>query len=150
MTRDAKITSEIMASVRSRNTRPELAVRKRLWSLGYRYRIHPSGIIGRPDLAFVGLRVAVFIDGDFWHGNPREWKRRGCEKFEDMFPSRAEWWTAKIRRNIERDRVVTRELRAASWCVVRCWESSISRDLEGEILRIAGAVENSARRRRCA
>ena len=139
--RDKEITSRIMTSVRSRDTRPELAVRKRLWSLGYRYRVHAKSIIGCPDIAFVALRVAVFIDGDFWHGNPQEWRRRGCEKFEDIFPSRADWWSAKIRRNIERDRVVNRELRRAGWRVVRCWESSIARNLEGVVRRITNAVK---------
>ncbi len=107
-----------MGSVPSRDTRPESAVRKQLWSLGFRYRIHPAGVFGRPDFVFVGLRVAVFVDGDFWHGNPREWRRRGCQRLEDLFPTRTEWWAAKIRRNVERDRAVNRELRTAR--LARC------------------------------
>src|SRR5688572_14804948 len=103
-TRDPKVTSKIMASVRAKDTRPELAVRKRLWALGYRYRVHPKGVFGRPDVVFPRLKIAIFIDGDFWHGNPREWRRRGFERMEDLFPSRTEWWADKIRRNIERDR----------------------------------------------
>src|SRR5436305_10445357 len=99
LTRDPKITSRIMASVPARNNMPELVVRKRLWALGYRYRVHPTGIFGRPDIVFSRLRIAIFIDGDFWHGNPQEWKRRGLERFEDLFPSRTDWWVAKIRRN---------------------------------------------------
>jgi DNA mismatch endonuclease (patch repair protein) len=90
---------------------------------------------------FVGLRVAVFVDGDFWHGNPQEWKRRGCQRLEDLFPTRTEWWAAKIRRNVQRDRAVNRELRAAGWRVVRCWESAINRDLTGVVRRIARALE---------
>lgn len=141
MPRKREMTSRIMASVRSRDTRPEMAVRRRLWALGYRYRVHPKGVIGRPDIVFMPLRVAVFVDGDFWHGNPHEWRRRGCEKFEDMFPSRKEWWSAKIRRNMERDRIVNRELRRAGWCVVRCWERSIERDVEAVVDRIVRALE---------
>ena len=139
--RDPRVTSRIMASVSAKNTRPELLVRKRLWSLGYRYRVHPRGIFGRPDIVFTRLRVAVFVDGDFWHGNPEEWKRRGFQRFEDIFPSRSEWWTAKIRRNIERDREVDRQLQSEGWMVVRCWESSIYENCDEAIGRIAKAVE---------
>ncbi len=140
-TRDPRITSRIMASVPAKNTQPELAVRKQLWILGYRYLVHPPAIVGRPDIAFPRLRIAIFIDGDFWHGNPQEWKRRGLESLEDLFPSRTDWWAAKIRRNIERDREVNRQLRAAGWRVLRYWESLIRSDIDRVIWRIARAVE---------
>lgn len=143
-TRDPRTTSRIMARVPAKNTRPELLVRKRLWAMGYRYRVHPRDITGRPDIVFTRLRVAIFIDGDFWHGNPEEWKRRGFKRFEDMFPSRTEWWVTKIRRNIERDREVDQKLQSEGWFVIRCWESSIYQDCDEVMGRIARALEQNA------
>lgn len=144
--RDAKITARIMASVHSKDTKPELFVRTRLWSLGYRYRTHVTSVPGRPDIVFARRRVAIFIDGDFWHGNPREWKRRGRNRFEDMFPSRTAWWVAKIQRNIDRDRQVDRLLRAAGWRVLRFWESGVLRDLDGVARRIEKALKRAGSR----
>jgi DNA mismatch endonuclease (patch repair protein) len=117
-----------------------MALRRCLWAHGYRYRVHASSIAGRPDIAFIGVRVAIFVDGDFWHGNPREWRRRGRESLEDLFPSRAEWWAAKIRRNRERDLAVARQLRAEGWTVLRYWESAIKRDVNKVVQRIATVV----------
>lgn len=114
-----------MASVRARDTRPELAVRRALWAAGLRYRVDYREAPGRPDIAFPGRRLAVFIDGDFWHGNA--WRIRGLDRPEEMFPSRAKWWLAKIRRNVERDREVDRLLAQAGWRVLRFWESEVQR-----------------------
>ncbi len=71
-------------------------------------------------------RLAVFVDGDFWHGNA--WRLRGLPSIEAQFPTNTEWWTAKIRRNVERDREVTEQLEASGWRVVRVWESDVLRD----------------------
>ena len=129
-----------MASVKGRDTRPEIALRKGLWALGYRYRLHPESLVGRPDLVFRRARVAVFIDGDFWHGNPEEWRRRGKASMAAMFPSRTEWWVEKIQRNIARDRDVNRRLRADGWRIVRVWESAIATNGEAAIRRVARIV----------
>jgi DNA mismatch endonuclease (patch repair protein) len=118
-----------MAAVRGRDTGPELALRRALHALGCRYRVHPRDVIGRPDLVNRSRRIAVFVDGDFWHGNPAEWRRRGFDSLEAQFPAaKRAHWAAKLRRNIERDREVTGALEARGWRVVRVWESEVRAD----------------------
>jgi DNA mismatch endonuclease (patch repair protein) len=143
MPRDPVVTSRIMASVRGKDTRPEIALRRGLWALGYRYRVHPAGLTGRPDLVFPSARVAVFVDGDFWHGNPSEWRRRGKATIAEMFPSRTQWWVEKIERNIVRDRDVSLSLRSDGWAVVRVWESAIAVNRGAVIRRIAGVLNGN-------
>jgi DNA mismatch endonuclease (patch repair protein) len=138
--RDAATTSRIMAAVRGRDTRPELALRSALHARGLRYRVHPRDVPGRPDLVNRARRVAVFVDGDFWHGNPSEWERRGFESMEAQFPeAKRDRWAAKLGRNIERDRQVTAELEAAGWTVVRLWDSEVRADVDAAVERIARA-----------
>ena len=121
--RDPTVTSRMMAAVRDRNSKAELALRRELHSHGVRYRLHARDVPGRPDIVWRGRKIAVFVDGDMWHGHA--WKVRGLAKLEDMFPTNTEWWVSKIRRNEERDREVNRELRRTGWRVVRLWESDV-------------------------
>jgi DNA mismatch endonuclease, patch repair protein len=126
-----------MSSVRSSGSTAELAIRRRLWDNGVRYRIK-SNLIGKPDLVFPGSHVVVFIDGDLWHGN--SWKVRGLPSLESQFPTNTAWWVDKIRRNIERDKLVTATLTEQGWRVLRYWESSILKDPDLTTLEIATAV----------
>lgn len=116
----------MMAAVRNKDSRAELALRRELHRRGARYRLHAPDVAGRPDLVVRKARLAVFVDGDFWHGN--SWRLRGLPSLEAQFPTRTEWWTAKIRRNMERDEEVTRQLRTDGWRVIRLWESDVLRD----------------------
>ncbi|MGW4881653.1 very short patch repair endonuclease [Streptomyces sp. NPDC004262] len=127
--RDPAVTSRIMASVPNRNTRPEIALRKALWRRGLRYRIHTT-LPGKPDITFPGARLAVFVDGDFWHGNA--WKIRGLPSFEAQFDrmNNPEFWRAKLHRNMQRDAKVNTELNQAGWTVYRVFESRLKRDLD--------------------
>jgi DNA mismatch endonuclease (patch repair protein) len=84
--------------------------------------------MGCPDLAWRGRKVAVFVDGDMWHGNPAEPTKRGRASWAEVFPTRTEWWLAKIERNIERDRAVDAELARSGWRVLRLWESEVLAD----------------------
>lgn len=129
--RDPATTSRIMAAVRGRDTQPELALRRALYARGIRYRVHPRDVVGRPDLANRSRKVAVFVDGDFWHANPAEWERRGFDSMEAQFPAakRAEW-VSKLKRNVERDAQVDAMLAAEGWRVIRVWESEIRADPE--------------------
>jgi DNA mismatch endonuclease, patch repair protein len=107
-----------MASNRRRDTRPELRLRSLLHGLGRRFRVdYPIPVPGRrpvrPDIAFTRLRVAVFVDGCFWHGCPQHWAPP---------KSNREYWTRKIERNQDRDRLADRLLEEAGWIVVRLWE----------------------------
>jgi len=73
-------------------------------------------------------KIAIFVDGDLWHGNPDEWRRRGRTCLADLFPNRTSWWVAKIERNVLRDREVDRQLGERGWRVLRIWASEIMSD----------------------
>jgi DNA mismatch endonuclease (patch repair protein) len=112
----------IMSRIRSRDTGPELRLRKALWRLGIRgWRCHWRGPGGRIDIAFTRWKVAVFVDGAFWHGHPSKWQ-----------PGRWEgYWDTKIRRNMARDAAQNEFLREAGWTVLRFWEFDIDADPDG-------------------
>lgn len=104
-----------MQAVKSKDTVPEMTVRRALHSLGYRYRIHGRDLPGCPDIVFPGRRKAIFIHGCFWHGHP-------CARGARQPKTNASYWTAKISRNRTRDLRVKRLLRAAGWDVFIAWE----------------------------
>jgi DNA mismatch endonuclease (patch repair protein) len=135
-----------MRRVRSRDTTPELALRRALWKQGLRYRIYSRQLPGNPDIVFRGARVVVFVDGDFWHGN--QWRLRGLASLEDQFrhAKRADYWVPKIRRNMVRDADATARLEYGGWKVLRLWESDIAADLGGCVKRVRDAVEAGQQR----
>lgn len=124
--RDREVTSRMMSAVRSKNSKAELALRRALHARGLRYRLHARDVFGCPDLVIRSRHLAVFVDGDMWHGN--EHRRRGLSSMTDLFPTRTEWWVAKIERNVARDQEVNVQLRAQGWIVVRLWESDVLKD----------------------
>lgn len=133
-----------MAAVRGRDSRAEMKVRRGLFALGLRFRVNDSAVYGRPDIVFRTEQVAVFIDGDFWHGNA--WRIRGFESFEAQFQrwKRPAFWRKKILRNVERDHEVAALLKKGGWRVVRFWESDVEREADAVVRKIAAVV---ARRR---
>ncbi|MFC9500046.1 very short patch repair endonuclease [Streptomyces sp. NPDC056982] len=144
MPRDPAVTSRIMAAVKSKNTRPEMTLRKALWNRGLRYRLHAS-LPGRPDIVFPSARLVVFVDGDFWHGNA--WRVRGMRSFDDQFRNinNGEKWRAKIVANVQRDEEVTVKLKESGWCVYRVFESRLKSDLGTVVDEIECRVRNAAR-----
>lgn len=110
--------SRIMAAVKSKDTTPELLVRRLVHSLGYRYRLHVRSLPGTPDLVFPRLRKIINVNGCFWH-------MHGCARCR-VPSSRRNYWMAKLRRNAARDRRTQRELRRAGWRVMVLWECHIS------------------------
>jgi DNA mismatch endonuclease (patch repair protein) len=93
--------------------------------------VHPRDIPGNPDFANRSRKIAVFVDGDFWHANPAEWERRGFESMEEQFPStKRSHWVSKLNRNIERDAEVNAILASRGWRTIRVWESEIRANLE--------------------
>ena len=110
---------------------------------GLRYRVR-SKLPGKPDIVFLRQRLAVFIDGDFWHGNA--WRVRGLQSFDQQFVNRSKWWIAKITRNIERDDEVNRMLLDLGWTVLRFWESQTLADPNGVSQRIADVIRDSGSR----
>jgi DNA mismatch endonuclease (patch repair protein) len=113
----------MMARVKAKDSKAELALRRELHARGVRFRLHARDVLGVPDLVWRQKKVAVFVDGDFWHGNA--WKLRGLDSLDDLFPTRTQWWVAKIRQTELRDAEVTAALVAEGWQVVRIWESAI-------------------------
>lgn len=136
--RAPEITSRMMSAVRSRNSKAEMLVRRELHRRGVRFRLHAKDVVGRPDIVWRGRRLAVFIDGDFWHGNA--WRLRGLRSLDEMFPTRREWWVAKIRRNEVRDEEVNRSLAERGWMVLRFWESDVLTDVVTVADRIQAAL----------
>ena len=116
----------MMAAVRSKDSKAELALRRELHARGMRYRLHARDVPGRPDLVIRSRRLAVFVDGDMWHGN--EHRRRGMTSMAELFPTRTDWWVAKIERNMQRDQEVNEQLAADGWTVIRIWESEVLAD----------------------
>jgi DNA mismatch endonuclease (patch repair protein) len=116
-----------MSAVRRTGTAPELKLRKALWAAGIRgWRCDFAKAPGRPDLAWPKRRVAVFVDGAFWHGHPSRHK-----------PGRSgRYWDEKIANNVERDLRVNRELREAGWVVARFWDFEVEKNLEETVARV--------------
>ena len=134
----AKASRAARGSSRKKDTKPEVALRKILWARGYRYRKTVTSLPGRPDIVFAGAKVAVFCDGDFWHG--RDWRKRRRKLLRGHNP---DYWVAKIKRNMERDRGTTRVLEEAGWQVLRFWESDILSNPEHIADRVIDALESS-------
>lgn len=112
-----------MQHVKSKNTKPELFLRKKLWKKGLRYRIHGKKIIGKPDIYLQKLKIAIFVDSDFWHG-------RLYLQGKSIPQSNKEYWIKKFKRNIKRDKQVTKELQIRGWTVLRFWESDIYKNID--------------------
>lgn len=107
--------SRIMWAVRSKNTIPEVALRKWLHAAGYRFRLHRKDLPGNPDIVFPSRRKALFVHGCFWHGH-------NCPRGSRQPKTNVEYWTQKIKRNRERDEVALVELRGLGWDVEIVWE----------------------------
>lgn len=139
MSRDPAVTSRIMAAVPNRDTKPELMLRHELHRRGLRYRVR-SNLAGRPDLVFPRARIAVFVDGDYWHGNT--WRLRGHASLESYCSTIANgaFWHQKITTNMARDSKVNEILRSEGWRVLRIWESDIRASLETTADLVEGSV----------
>lgn len=122
--------SAVMRRVRGRDTAPEMRVRRALRALGLGYRLGGCGLPGRPDVVMAGRRTAVFVHGCFWHGHD-------CARGARRPKQNAEYWSAKIGRNRERDERNREALEAAGWRVVTLWECDLKGDL---VARLAGAL----------
>jgi len=131
--------SSLKKRVRRTNTTPERVLRRKLWSRGLRYRLHSRDLPGKPDIVFRGRRIAVFCDGDFWHG--KNWQVRR-EKLESG--ANPAYWIAKIEANMTRDREQAAALENEGWVVLRFWESDILKNTDAVADRIAAALERTS------
>lgn len=107
--------ARVMAAVKGQNTKPEMIVRRLAHALGYRFRLHRKDLPGKPDLVFPGRRKVIFVHGCFWHGHD-------CARGARQPKQNAEYWRAKIGRNVERDAANLAALEALDWQVLVIWE----------------------------
>ncbi|WJO24163.1 very short patch repair endonuclease [Pseudomonas soli] len=118
-----------MSRIKSRDTTPELAVRKVLYGMGYRYRLHSTAVPGKPDIVLKRFRAAIFVHGCFWHRHP------GC-KFAYVPKSRVEFWKKKFEANVRRDETVKKQLSDLGWKSLTIWECETkSRETIEHLLR---------------
>ena len=110
-----------MQAVKNKDSQIELLLRQELWSRGLRYRKNVNRIYGKPDIVFIGKKIAVFCDSEFWHGY--NWEERKKD-----FKSHQEFWIPKIERNMERDAEVTAKLESEGWTVLRFWGNEIKKN----------------------
>ena len=134
LSREAR--SAVMRRIRRRDTKPELALRGELTRRGLRYRLDYGRAPGRPDIAFVGRKLAVFVDGEFWHG-----KKLSAERMKQM----SSYWQRKIERNVARDRRVNNELTSIGWTVVRVTDRAVRDRIEQIGSYIERAMDNRFR-----
>ena len=121
-----------MQHIRSQDTKVEIMLRKALWHKGLRYRKNYKGLPGKPDIVFTKQKIAVFVDGDFWHARGHQ------ERPGEQVDTNKSYWRKKLAGNVERDRFVNDALLEQGWLVLRFWESDVKKDLNkcvGEILR---------------
>ena len=135
---DPATRSRMMSGIRGKDTKPEIRIRKALFAMGYRYRLHDSKLPGKPDLVLKKYNTVIFIHGCFWHGH-------GCHLFK--WPkTRPAFWKKKINRNMEKDQEVTKLLRQAGWHIITVWECAIKgkgrHPLEKVINRISSALQH--------
>ncbi|WP_417842117.1 very short patch repair endonuclease [Terasakiella sp.] len=123
--------SENMRRIRGSNTTIEVILRKELWARGLRYRKNCKTIIGKPDIAFPGKKIAVFCDSEFWHG--KKYLEGEIPKHNRAF------WVAKLERNILRDKEVNKQLLEYGWLVLRFWE----RDIRNNLSEITDKIEEA-------
>src|SRR5437660_8546608 len=134
---DQATRSYNMSQIRSRDTRPELHLRRLLWTRGLRgYRLHKK-LPGKPDIVFSRAKVVIFVDGCFWHGCPKCGDGRAPV-------SNTSYWSAKRRMNQERDKRRTRELRSMGWTVIRLWEHEVLKESEQCMRRIERLLTGSS------
>jgi DNA mismatch endonuclease, patch repair protein len=110
--------SKRMSLIKGRDTKPEMAVRKLVFSMGGRYRVHRPDIPGRPDMAFIAKRKVIFVHGCFWH------MHRNCKKARPP-KSNQEYWMPKLNRNVERDKAILEKLEREGWEYLVIWECEV-------------------------
>lgn len=118
-----EMRSQIMRAVKGSNTAPERRLRQYLTEMGLHFREQAGELPGRPDFAIDTIRLAIFVDGDFWHG--RWWTEKSAAP-----ASNRKYWITKFEKNAARDRKNTVRLRRSGWSVIRIWESDLSRDFD--------------------
>ena len=113
-----------MSHIRSKDTKPEVLLRKALWKRGIRYRKNYAVLPGKPDIALTRYKIAIFVDGDFWHARGHQ------DSPGEQVASNKEYWQKKLRNNVERDKAVNDILTEDGWLVLRFWSSDVMKHLD--------------------
>lgn len=135
---DKETRSRMMAGIASKDTKPELSLRRALHARGLRYRLHARELPGRPDLVFPRYRAVLFVHGCFWHQHP------GC-RFATMPKTRPEFWAAKFAANTTRDELAIAALQRAAWRTGTVWECELRK--ASDVYAAAESIENWLKRR---
>lgn len=130
-----KERSELMSKIRSRETKPEVILRKILWALGLHYRKNVKSIVGKPDIVLRKYKLIIFIDGSFWHGY--NWQEK-----KNKIKNNRDFWIPKIERNIQRDKEVNAQLIELGFKVIRFWDHQIKDELNYCINTILDHITN--------
>lgn len=125
--------SKLMSAIRSTNTKDEVRLAKALWALGYRYRKNNKTVFGKPDFTFKKIKLAIFVDGEFFHG--KDWNID-----RNRIKTNSEFWIKKIERNMQRDIEVNAYLESQNWKILRFWSNDIKKNLDSCILEIQDAI----------
>ena len=126
---------KIMSKIRGKDTKPEIILRKYLWSKGLRYRKNYKGLPGKPDIAITKYKVAVFCDSEFFHGKDWDKQKGKVEK-----GSHADYWVRKIERNMERDRIKDNDLHKHGWRTIHFWSKDIEHNVDSCYLKIIDLI----------
>ncbi len=121
-----------MSHIRSKDTKIEVKLRTALWQAGIRYRKNYKALPGKPDIAITKYKIAVFCDSSFWHGYNFEIKKKPV--------TNSDYWEKKIRRNIERDDEVNKQLRFMGWTVLRFWDKDIENAIDSCVQAVKEAI----------
>ena len=126
--------SRIMSKIRATNTKPEIKIRKILYKSGHKgYRLNYKKAPGKPDICYVGKKVAIFIDGCFWHGCPKCYKKPASNK---------KYWDEKIKTNKKRDRKVNSALKKGNWTILRFWECEVNKETENIFTKLEKVLKD--------
>lgn len=135
--------SRTMSHIRSTNTSIEVMLRHALWHQGIRYRKNDARLPGKPDIAITKYKIAIFCDGEFFHG--KDWNKK--MKVKTQQGANASYWTKKIDRNIHRDMEASHELESMDWIVLRFWGKEIKKDLPKCVSQVQEAIEEIKRKK---
>ena len=114
--------SKIMSKIKGKDTKPEIMLRKEIWNKGYRYRTNSKTLPGKPDISIKKYKLAVFVDGEFWHGY--NWSEK-----KEKIKSNRKFWIPKIERNMQRDRENEKKLKEKGYKVIRYWANEVKEDV---------------------
>jgi len=135
--RQSKVSrSYNMSQIKSKNTKIERILGKALWNKGYRYRKNDKNVYGSPDFTFKKLKIAIFVDGEFWHG--KNW-----EQHKNEHKTNIEFWHTKIEQNIKRDTIVNKTLAETGWTILRFWGKDIKKDLLNCVLKVENTIKGT-------